>query len=68
MIYDGKSGKLPFQDNSVPKVILDAPDKPVSLPGHHPVSFEEIVRVLKPGGEFWDVHGLVYTKPKAPGG
>ena len=64
LIYNARSGKLPFKNNSVPKVYTNS--VPIDTPpgGLYPgVSSSEIERVLVPGGQ-WVRDGIVvFTKP-----
>jgi hypothetical protein len=67
VIYNAKTGKLPFADNSVPKVYTNS--IPIDTPpggafgGAPGVSSAEIIRILRPGGQ-WIKDGVVFfTKP-----
>lgn len=65
MVYNAKTGKLPFSSGTVPKVRtrgipIDSRGFPPGVPA---VSSNEIKRILKPGGVWIDNDGIVYVKP-----
>ena len=64
-IYNATKGKLPYATGSVPKVYTNNLPIGTSPGGHFPnVSRAEIIRILKPGGQ-WVRDGAVYfTKPQ----
>ena len=63
-IYNATTGKLPYSTGSVPKVYTNHLPIDTSSGGRFPsVSRAEIIRILKPGGQ-WVRDGVVYfTKP-----
>jgi hypothetical protein len=64
LIYNAETGKLPFQTGTVPKVITNS--VPIDTPpgGHFPsISSAEIIRVLKPGGQWIRDGDVFFTKP-----